>query len=74
MKKIGLWLVIHFCKEDWNKLVLACILCKKNCKKKKKLWNNLVLICNICKSVVIKLLRTVVISVVYSIVLMSGPG
>ena len=21
-----------FCKEAWNKLVLACILCKKNCK------------------------------------------
>ena len=32
MKKAGLWLVIHFCKEDWNKLVLACILCKNNCK------------------------------------------
>ena len=22
---------IHFCKDVWNKLVLACILCKKNC-------------------------------------------
>ena len=33
MKKVGLWLVINFfCKEAWNKLVLACILCKKNCK------------------------------------------
>ena len=32
MKKVGLWLVIHFCKEALNKLVLACILCKKNCK------------------------------------------
>ena len=32
MKKAGLCLVIHFCKEAWNKLVLACILCKKNCK------------------------------------------
>ena len=34
MKKAGLWLVIHFCKEAWNKLVLAYILYKKNCKKK----------------------------------------
>ena len=34
MKKAGLWLVIIFifCKEVWNKLVLACTLCKKNCK------------------------------------------
>ena len=32
MKKAGLWLVINFFKEVWNKLVLACILCKKNCK------------------------------------------
>ena len=33
MKKARLWLVINFfCKEAWNKLVLACILCKKNCK------------------------------------------
>ena len=32
MKKVRLWLVINFCKESWNKLVLACILCKKNCK------------------------------------------
>ena len=32
MKKTGLWLVAHFCKEAWNKLVLACILCKNNCK------------------------------------------
>ena len=33
IKKAGLWLVINFfCKEAWNKLVLACILCKKNCK------------------------------------------
>ena len=32
------------------------------------------LICNICKSVVIKFLRTMVISPVYSIVWMSGLG
>ena len=32
MKKTELWLVIHFCKEAWNKLFLDCILCKKNCK------------------------------------------
>ena len=32
MKKAGLWLVIHFCKEAWNKLVIDCILYKKNCK------------------------------------------
>ena len=32
MKKAGLCLVINFCKEAWNKLILACILCKKNCK------------------------------------------
>ena len=38
------------------------------------LWNNLVLICNVCKSVVIKLLRTMVISPIYSVVWMSGPG
>ena len=31
LKKAGLWLCIHFCKDAWNKLVLACILCKKNC-------------------------------------------
>ena len=24
-------LCIHFCKDAWNKLVIACILCKKNC-------------------------------------------
>ena len=72
MKKVGLWLVIHFCKEAWNKLVLAYILYKKNCKK--RLWNNLILICNICKSVVIKLLRTMVISLVHSVVRMSGPN
>ena len=40
----------------------------------KVLWNNLVLICNICKSVVIKLLRTMVISPVYYVVWMSRPG
>ena len=28
--KAGLWLCIHFCKDARNKLVLACILCKKN--------------------------------------------
>ena len=70
MKKAGLWLVIHFCKEAWNKLVLAYILYKKNFKK--ILWNNLILICNICKSVVIKLLRTMVISPVHYVVWMSG--
>ena len=33
MKKAELLFVINFfCKEAWNKLVLACILCKKNCK------------------------------------------
>ena len=35
---------------------------------------NLVLICNICKSIAIKLLRTMVISPVYSVVWMSGLG
>ena len=45
MKKAGLWHVIHFCKEAWNKLLLACILCKKNCK---NTLEQLVLICNIC--------------------------
>ena len=33
IKKAELWLVItffFFCKEAWNKLVLACILCKNN--------------------------------------------
>ena len=33
MKKAELWLYIHFCKDASNKLVLACILCKKNCNK-----------------------------------------
>ena len=72
MKKAGLWLVIHFCKEAWNKLVPAYILYKKNCKK--RLWNNLIVICNICKSVVIKLLSTMVISPVHYVVRMSGPN
>ena len=71
MKKVGLWLLIHFCKEAWNKLVLACILCKKNCK---NTLNNLVLICNIGKSIAIKLLNTMVISHVYYVVWMSRPG
>ena len=31
VKKAGLWLCIHFCKDAWNKPVLARILCKKNC-------------------------------------------
>ena len=48
------------CKEAWNKLVLTCILCKKNR--------------NICKSVVTKLLRTMMISPVYSVLWMSRPG
>ena len=71
MKKAGLWHVIHFCKEAWNKLLLACILCKKNCK---NTLEQLVLICNICKSVIIKLLRTMVIRPVYYVVWMSGPN
>ena len=29
VKKAGLWLCIHFCEDARNKLVLACILCKK---------------------------------------------
>ena len=27
VKKVGLWLCSHFCKDVWNKLVLACIFC-----------------------------------------------
>ena len=73
MKKVELRLVIHFFKESWNKLVLACILCKKNCKEKIR-WNNLIRICNIFKSVVIEFLRTMVISPVHYVVWMSGPG
>ena len=38
------------------------------------LCNNLVLICNICKSVVIKLLRIIVFSSLYSVVWMSEFG
>ena len=29
MKKVGLWLCKHFCKDVWNELVLACIFCIK---------------------------------------------
>ena len=32
VKKAGCGFVTHFCKEAWNKLVLACILCKMDCK------------------------------------------
>ena len=28
VKKVELWLCNHFCKDDWNELVLACILYK----------------------------------------------
>ena len=71
VKKASCGFITHFCKEAWNKLVLACILYKTNIK---IFWDNLVLICDICKSVVIKFLRTTVISSVCFIVWVSGPG
>ena len=66
MKKASCCFVTHFCNEAWNKLVLTCILCKRDCKK--IFWDTLVIICDICKSVVIKFLRTMLISSVSFIV------
>ena len=30
MKKAGLWLCNHFCKNVWNELVIACIFFNKS--------------------------------------------